>query len=332
MRFLLTQADMNARRCPALASCLVLAGALLLSGCAQGADPVAVIVYPGYGYGGHFVVEGRIVEAHDLAQDRRSDAWWRNLWRNLRRMVNDEQEDVPVTLILGDGRWSAVTDEEGYFRVAGAAPPGTAAGWRTVNVRARGVATAGAVLLVPEDNTLGVISDVDDTILVSDVTDKSELLKNTFLKNPTQRKAVPGVADFYRRLAARDARPAGAPIFYLSASPRQLAFNIQEFLDRAGFPRGVLITKKVTDDATGEPLFDQRAYKIAHVEELLRRLPNVKFVLVGDDGEQDPEIYHEIQVRYPDRVEAVYIRHVNPDPARRRFDAQGDLMAATAHP
>lgn len=332
MRFLLAQSDMNARRRRALASCLALLGALLSSGCAQGADPVSVIVYPGYGYGGSFVVEGRVVEAHDLARDRESDAWWRNLWRNLRRMVNDEQEDVPVTLTLGDGRWSVVTDEEGYFRLAGAVPSGATAGWRTVNVRARGASTAGAVLLVPENATLGIISDVDDTILVSDVADKSELLKNTLLKNPTQRKAVPGVADFYRRLAARDARPAAAPIFYLSASPRQLAFNIQKFLDRAGFPRGVLITKKVTDDATGEPLFDQRAYKIAHIEELLRRLPHVKFVLVGDDGEQDPQIYHEIQVRYPDRVVAVYIRHVNPDPARHRFDAQGDLMAATRRP
>jgi phosphatidate phosphatase APP1 len=332
MRFPLVHSDLNARRRPAFASCLALAGALLMSGCAQGADPVSVIVYPGYGYGGRFFVEGRVIEAHQLAQDRKSDAWWRNLWRNLRRMVNDEQADVTVALTLGDRHWSVVTDDEGYFRLAGTVSVGTAAGWRRLSARTGGASAAGAVLLVPENNTLGIISDVDDTILVSDVTDKSELLKNTFLKNPTQRKAVPGVADFYRRLAFKDPQPEAAPIFYLSASPRQLAFNIQEFLDQAGFPRGVLIAKKVTDDATGEPLFDQRTYKIAHIEKLLQRLPHVKFVLVGDDGEQDPEIYHDIQSRYPERVAAVYIRHVSPDPARRRFEAQRDLMVATGRP
>ena len=56
------------------------------------------------------------------------------------------------------------------------------------------------------------------------------------------------------------------------------------------------------------------------------------YVLVGDGGEQDSEIYHDIQSRYPERVAAVYIRHVNPDPARRHFDGQRDLMAATGRP
>jgi phosphatidate phosphatase APP1 len=323
---------MFVRRRPVLAVCLLVVGALLLGASVQADDRVSVVVYPGYGYGGSFVVEGRVVEAHELARDRESDSRWRNLWRNLRRLVNDEQEDVPVSLSLGNRHWSTVTDEEGYFRVTASVPADTADGWRTVAVRAGGAAATGAVLFVPDGNTLGIISDVDDTILISDVTDKSELLKNTFLKNSMQRKAVPGVADFYRRLAARDPHPEAAPIFYLSASPRQLAFNIQEFLDHAGFPRGVLVTKKVTDDASGEPLLDQRAYKVAHIESIMRRLPQVKFVLVGDDGEQDPETYHEIQTHYPDRVEAVYIRHVNPDPARRRLHAQGDLMAVTGRP
>lgn len=304
------------------------AAALLWSAAALPADKLSVVVYPAFGYHGSVVLEGRVIEARDAAKPRKSDGWWRNLWRTLGRLVNDEQEDVSVTAAMDDRHWSAVSDDEGYFRVEATVPPDTATGWRTVSVRAGKAVGRGDVLFVPEDNTLGIISDVDDTILVSEVTDKSELLENTFLKNPLQRKAVPGVAGFYRQLAAKNPHAASAPIFYLSASPRQLSRNIQEFLDHAGFPRGVLITKKVTDDASGEPLFDQRAYKVAHIEELLRRLPRVKFVLVGDDGEQDPETYHDIQTRYPDRVAAVYIRRVSPDPHRRRFDGQRDLANA----
>jgi len=306
------------------------AAALLWSAAALAADKLSVVVYPAFAYHGSFVLEGRVIEARDAARERQSDGWWRNLRRTLGRLINDEQEDVSVTVAIGDRHWSAVSDEEGYFRIEGKVAPDTAGGWRAVSVRAGAVVGRGTVLFMPEDNTLGLISDVDDTILVSNVTDKSELLENTFLKNPLQRKAVPGVADFYRRLAAKNAHPSSAPIFYLSASPRQLSGHIQEFLDHAGFPRGVLITKKVTDDSSGEPLFDQRAYKIAHIEQILGRLPKVSFILVGDDGEQDPEIYHEIQSRYPKRIRAVYIHRVNSNPKRRRFDGQDDLRTALA--
>ena len=271
-----------------------------------------------------------MVEARSEVGPKPADHWWTNLWRNLRRISNDEQENVRLTLAVAGQSWSVVSDDEGYFRLAATLQDASRSGWQRVSARAGDAVGTGALLLVPAQNTLGIISDIDDTILVSAVADKSELLKNTLLKNALQRDAVPGAARWYARLAARNPQPAAAPIFYLSASPRQLYRNIETFLAHAGFPRGVLITKRVTDDATSEPLLDQRAYKTAHIETLLHRLPRVRFVLVGDDGEQDPETYHDIQSRYPQRIEAVYIRHVNRDPKRARFAEQRDLAGALA--
>lgn len=293
------------------------------------ADAREIVLYNGFG-ASRFLIEGRVIEADGERPEAESDTWFANLKRTLGRLINDEQEKVPLRVTLGKDAWPAVTDEEGYFRVEAATLTGVRAGWHKVAVAAeRGPAQAtGALLLVPAENRLGIISDLDDTILVSEVTDKSQLLRNTLLVNYAQRQPVPGTAALYTRLARRNPRPEAAPIFYLSASPRQLHAGIQAFLDRNGFPRGVLITRKVTNDDTSDPLLDPMQYKTARIEQLLAALPQVKFTLVGDDGERDPEIYDRIRRQHPDRIEAVWIRKVSRDTARAVYPAQRDLAEA----
>jgi phosphatidate phosphatase APP1 len=299
--------------------------ALLLAGTIAGADTDAMVIYPACGDARGAVIEGRVIEARRDRAPAATDAWWRNLLRSMRLLVNDERAGAKVSISVAGSERDAVTDDEGYFRID-VPPSGTlTSGWHTLRGRVGAIAGEGAMLVVPPQNKLGLISDVDDTVLVSEVNDKARLLANSLLKNPLQRQAVPGAARTYHQLAARNAAPDAAPIFYLSASPRQLAAAIQAFLDHNGFPRGVLITKRVTNDATSEPLADQMAYKIAKIEEIFARLPHVRFVLAGDDGERDPEIYREIRKRHPQRVEAVWIRRVHPDPKRATYPDQGDL-------
>jgi phosphatidate phosphatase APP1 len=299
-----------------------------LAGCVH-ADTREVVVYPGFGTG-RFLLEGRVIERRGDRPEAVDDSWFVNLRRTLRRLVNDEQKKVPLRVRLGTGEWPALTDAEGYFRLATALPLDTAPGWQTVEVATQsGDARAtGALLALPDENRLGIISDLDDTILVSDVADKPALVRKTLFVNYAQRQAVAGTAEFYTRLAQRNPRPEAAPVFYLSASPRQLQTGIQAFLDKNAFPRGVLITKKVTDDKTSDPLTDQVRYKVERIEQLLAMLPRVRFVLVGDDGERDPETYDEIRRRHPERVEAIWIRKVNRDAARRVYPEQRDLAAA----
>ena len=293
------------------------------------ADTREIVIYPGFA-GSSIVIEGRVVEARGGAPEADGDSWFTNVKRTLRRLISDEQAEVAVRVEF-DGRvWRAVTDAEGYFRVEGDSAAGAPVGWRDVKAATeRGDARAtGAILRVPPENRLGIISDVDDTILISEVTDKSRLLRNVLLVNYAQRKAVPGTADFYARLTRRNPKPEAAPVFYLSASPRQLHAGIQTFLDRNGFPRGVLITKKVTNDDTSDPLIDQVKYKTRRIEQVLAALPQVRFVLVGDDGERDPEIYHDIRQRYPDRIDSIWIRkaaRVAPHPT---YPGQRDLAQA----
>ena len=320
------QQNMSATSLVTVISCAF--GLLIFSGNTY-ADTREVVVYPGFG-GSTFVIEGRVIEARGGAPEAEGDSWFTNIKRTLRRLISDEQDEVPVQVKLDGRAWRAVTDEEGYFRVEGDFPAGAPAGWRPIEAATEsGDARAtGAMLVVPGDNRLGIISDIDDTILISEVTDKSRLLRNVLLVNYAQRQAVPGTADFYARLTRRNPKPEAAPVFYLSASPRQLHAGIQAFLDRNGFPRGVLITKKVTNDKTSDPWIDQVKYKIGRIEQVLTALPQVRFVLVGDDGERDAEIYDEINRRYPDRIEAIWIRKAARIAPHSTYPGQRDLAEA----
>ena len=282
-------------------------------------------LYPAYVSGGVGAIEGRVIGYEEeqplsMTEGRRS-----NLVRNLGMLVNDERANVTVAVRLMDRQWQATTDEEGYFRIELEQLASLMSGWYQIGGEVTGSTTETGLLVVPESNVHGLISDLDDTILVTEVTSKRRMLANTLLRNPMQREAVPGTAALYRELAARNADAAAAPTFYLSASPRQLHFAIETFLAYNGYPRGVLITKRVTNDSTSEPLRDQAAYKKVRIEDILARVPHARFTLIGDDGEHDPEIYDDIRRRHPQRIEAIWIRRVNPDAARPQIDGQGDL-------
>jgi phosphatidate phosphatase APP1 len=285
-----------------------------------GAD--AITLYPAYGDVRGYVIEGRIVERREAEPAHEGDGKLRNLVRNARLFSNDERQHQPVSISLAGREWQATTDNEGYFRIEigdMVLPPG----WHAVQAHSGSATAAGELLIVAPGATRGLISDLDDTILVSEVTSKRRLLRNTFLMNSAQRQPVAGTARLYAGLVATGGET--TPLFYLSASPRQLHGTIASFLLRNDFPHGVLITKRVTNDRSSEPLTDQFAYKTAKIEEIFMRLPGVRFVLVGDDGERDPEIYDWVRQQHPERVEAIWIRRVHPDPARARPEGQRDL-------
>lgn len=302
-------------------------GVLLLLAHAEafaGAD--SIVLYPAYCSGDTSVLEGRVIAAEQVRAPTSDDGRWDNLRRSLGLLVNKERKRVSVTARLAGLEWQAVTDVEGYFRIdldrLGTLEPG----WHRIKGQIAESNSETGLLVLPPGNVHGLLSDFDDTIIVTEVNSKRRMLANTLLRNPLQRQPVPGTAALYHELAARNPVPDAAPVFYLSASPRQLHFAIETFLGHNGFPPGVLITKRVTNDDTSEPLFDQIAYKTSKIEEILARLPLVRFTLIGDDGESDPEVYEEIRRRYPDRIEAIWIRRVNPNPKRVEFPGQRDLQ------
>ncbi|MEQ2007985.1 MAG: App1 family protein [Limisphaerales bacterium] len=166
------------------------------------------------------------------------------------------------------------------------------------------------------DTGLSVISDVDDTIKVSHVRDRQALLRKTFYE-PFQ--AVDGMATVYRAWAEE-----GTSFHYVSASPWQLYEPIVEFAATNRFPAGSWHMKqfRVKDSSFLALLDSPEAYKPGVIEPMLRQFPQRRFVLVGDSGERDPEIYGALSRQFPQQVHRVFIRDVTGEDAKAaRYEA-----------
>jgi Uncharacterized conserved protein (DUF2183) len=161
----------------------------------------------------------------------------------------------------------------------------------------------GEALVVPAEG-VSVISDIDDTIKRTQVRDRREMLLNTFAR---RFEAAPRMADWYRALAQKpDTR-----FHYLSASPIQLYPALSDFIRSAGFPAGSMHLRESTTWRTLIPGDeDSRAHKLGTIERLLAEFPQRRFLLVGDSGEADPEIYAQVFRTHQARVDSIVIRDV----------------------
>ena len=183
---------------------------------------------------------------------------------------------------------------------------------------------AGWIHLV-EPEGVSVISDLDDTIKITQVRDRREMLRNTFCRPFA---AVPGMAEVYRGWGSQT----NTAFHYVSAGPWALHEPLADFLESSGFPAGSLHLKRVRwKDRTALDLFAAPdAHKRAEIEKLLKRHPDRVFVLVGDSGERDPEIYGDLARRHPRQIRQIFIRDVTgegTDAARYR-EAFQELPAA----
>ena len=170
---------------------------------------------------------------------------------------------------------------------------------------------------------LSVISDIDDTIRISHVRDRSALLRGTFV-DPF--RAVDGMADVFRAW-----RRCGAQFHYLSATPWQLYVPIAAFVDAHGFPKGTFHLRdfRWKDRTLFNVMASPSRYKRRTIEPLLRQLPRRRFVLVGDSGQHDPEVFGELARRYRRQVRAIFIRDVGRSTAARYRDAFAGLSRAS---
>ncbi len=169
---------------------------------------------------------------------------------------------------------------------------------------------------------LSIISDIDDTVKVSMVTDRKALLDYAFLRDF---EAAPGMAELYREWVNDD-----VSLHFVSSSPWQLYAPLTEFLGDQGFPWANLNLKLVRfRDATLFDLFKKGTEtKPVIVREILDRYPERRFVLVGDSGEQDPEVYAGLMREYPRQILKSYIRNVTGEtPDNERFSSVFDGIA-----
>jgi hypothetical protein len=154
-----------------------------------------------------------------------------------------------------------------------------------------------------------VISDVDDTIKISDVQERRALLRNTFLR---EFQPIPGMVRLYAKWAE-----AGASFHYVSASPWQLCEPLSSFLQSNRFPRGSVHLRFFRwKDSTVLDLFDApETFKFEAIEAIVTKFPRRQFVLLGDSGEKDPEVYGALARKHPRQMLRIFIRDVTEQTA-----------------
>ncbi len=155
-----------------------------------------------------------------------------------------------------------------------------------------------------EAKGISIISDIDDTIKVTDVHSRRALLDNTFLR---EFRAIDGMAEIFQQWESQ-----GAAFHFVSSSPWPLYSPLEEFLQATGFPGGTfhLRSFRLHQHMLRRLLLIRRRGKMTSMHVIMKRFPQRQFVLVGDSGERDPELYGMLARKYPTQVVGIYIRNL----------------------
>jgi phosphatidate phosphatase APP1 len=233
-------------------------------------------------------------------------------WRNF---ISPPIPFAEVIATVGGREYRIVADRGGVLdtRIEASLAPG----WHTVSLRSEDSQTAQArVFVVDERSEFGLISDVDDTVVVTALPRPLLAAWNSFVLDEHARVATPGMAVMMERVMR--GRP-GAPVLYLSTGAWNVAATLSRFLARNLYPEGALLLTDWGPTEAGQHNGRWFRSGMQHKVDQLRRLatefPTMKWLLVGDDGQHDPEIYAGFARRYPQNVRAIVIRQLTPSEA-----------------
>lgn len=284
--------------------------------------PLRITAFRGYGTAHTAIVRGRLVDTPPVAGVGRGRlARIRALFRRL------GTPPVPRALVEGRLRGrsaSARTGPDGLFTLRFDGLELAEEGqWEEVPLvaqpvrrRGPGASATGEVLIPRPGAGLAIVSDIDDTVVHTGVANKLAMMWRLFATEAEARTAFSGVGALYRALH-RGRGAADNPIFYVSRGPWSIYPVLEEFFQRREIPIGPILLLRDWGVHLGHP-WPRRArdHKRALLDELLEIYPRLPFLLIGDSGQHDPEIYADATERWGQRIVCSYIRDVSGDERR----------------
>lgn len=287
-------------------------------------DPLQIIAFQGYGTDSHFYARGRALEDESIDLDEQHI--WHLIVNTWKRFETDEIKNVGVSIKLPNNTiLKGVTDNKGYYKFEESLENLKALtnkeGWlsfelsyddlkikRTIQNENR---FPGEILIPSSQAQFGVASDIDDTILHTGVvsTLKWKVIYNSIFRHAKNRIPLEGAADFYHKLHKGLSGENANPIFYVSHSPWNLYRYLELFLRQNKFPKGPILLRSLSNFLKKKPQ-DEKPQKQKEILNLLKTYPDLPFILIGDSGEHDPDIYMEIAEEFPNRILAIYLRSV----------------------
>jgi phosphatidate phosphatase APP1 len=274
-------------------------------------EEIHVEPFLAFGNGKELFVKGRVISAYKQSRPRSKNNWLKNVVAAVRRYSVATLPETKVTVGLGETELELETDQDGVFE-AMIPEPEEKVDYVTFKANPiPGARIQNAFLDIqrffPER---AVISDIDDTVLISHSTEIGKKFWLSVSKNAYTRRPFPGVSEFYERLSHQGKHP----IFYVSSSDWSLFDLIRDFLRFRKIPEGPILLKDqhINLKNIWKSGVGGHDHKFEKIRLLFSMFPATKWILIGDSGQHDPEIYHEISKEFPSRVLAVFIREVNP--------------------
>ena len=275
-----------------------------------GDSHLAIHPYFGFGRGHELHLRGRVLVEKNVSRAREAAPVWRNVLDTYRRFASDEVAREPVIARYRDVFIETQSDDEGYFQVrlqSDVIDPAQLWHDVTLELPNRNVSATGRVI-VPGRPDYGVISDIDDTIVQTGATSLLKMVRSILMQNAAMRPPFEGVADLYAALHRER-----NPIFYVSSSPWNLYDLLHDFMDLNRIPHGPMFLQDWGIDDQTLITAKHETHKLAQIQLLLEFYPEMPFILIGDSGQHDPEIYLEVIRMHGTRIKAAFLRDVTPD-------------------
>lgn len=295
-----------------------------------------IVPYRGFGTLTDVYIQGMIIEDKGLSKPSDRHKVWQNILATIKRFSSDEIAGVKIKADFMGLSDVVETDEYGFFsfhfEINEIKEDLLTAEWHQVYFELEDIiiedqpkvqATGEVRIISPEQKRI-IISDIDDTVVVSHSTQVLRKLRLMLFKNALTRMPFPGVSTFYEALRKDNERNANHPFFYVSSSEWNLYDLLESFFAHNKIPKGVFLLRKMESSIykfwkSGQGNHEHKYQKIRFLMHLYK---DQKFILIGDSGQRDPLIYKRLAFDFPERVESIYIRKIGSkiffkDPERR---------------
>ncbi len=295
-------------------------------------DPLRILPYRGYGTSNWIYLKGRVLQAEGIAPRAEDAGILKNLLNMYRRFETDEVPEAKVQICVGDRQQEIVANKEGSFEIelTTESPRSADSLWQTVNLKLLNpvppkhspVTATGKIITVSETAKFGVISDIDDTIVYTAANNLFKMIRIAYFGNEHSRRLFDGVASFYQSLQKGAGKGNGNPIFYVSSSAWNMYDLFDKFMELNDIPAGPILLRDIELSPENLLSFDHKSHKREQIDPVFRRFPTLPFMLIGDSGQKDAEIYSQIVQDYPDRILGIYIRDVLPENEERKQEIE----------
>jgi len=302
-------------------------------------DKLQIIGFQGYGTDNMFHARGRALEDEQI--DLNQKGFFALLWNSWKRFETDEIKHTSLRIKIGQDIFiKTTTDNNGYYWVNEPLEQLSRhvndEGWLPFEVSFESKISGRTIvnnnrfpseMLIPcREAEYGVISDIDDTILHTGVVSslKWKVIINTIFKRAGHRDALEGTASLYHKLHRGEFGANANPIFYVSHSPWNLYRYLELFLKINNFPKGPILLRSIASFRARNRK-SPAPQKYHEIIKILKTYPSLPFILIGDSGEKDGDIYMAVATEFPGQIKAIYLRTVAD---KKRIDRIEKLFSA----